>query len=52
MAGTGDAELIVEGSLRQVDETSAEIEARDRNRRSLTAVSRADVIAARIVVDI
>jgi ribosome maturation factor RimP len=49
---SGDAELIVEGSLRQVDETSAEIEARDRNRRRLTAVSRADVIAARIVVDI
>jgi len=49
---SGDAELIVEGSLRQVDEASAEIEARDRNRRRLTAVSRADVIAARIVVDI
>jgi ribosome maturation factor RimP len=49
---SGDAELIVEGSLRQVDETSAEIEARDRNRSRLTAVSRADVIASRIVVDI
>lgn len=49
---SGDAELIVEGHLRQVDDTNAEVEARDRNRRRLTSISRGDVIAARIVVDI
>jgi ribosome maturation factor RimP len=49
---SGDAELIVEGRLLHLDDTSVEIEARDRNRRRLTAVARADVIAARIVVDI
>jgi ribosome maturation factor RimP len=49
---SGDAELIVEGRLLHLDDASVEIEARDRNRRRLTAVSRADVVAARIVVDI
>ncbi len=49
---SGDAELVVEGRLLHLDDTSVEIEARDRNRRRLTAVPRADVIAARIVVDI
>jgi ribosome maturation factor RimP len=49
---SGDAELIVEGRLLHLDDASVEIEARDRNRRRLTTVARADVIAARIVVDI
>lgn len=49
---SGDAELIVEGRLLHLDDASVEIEARDRNRRRLTAVPRADVVAARIVVDI
>jgi ribosome maturation factor RimP len=49
---SGDAELIVEGRLLRLDETTVEVEARDRNRRRLTALARADVIAARIVVDI
>ena len=49
---SGDAELIVEGRLLHLDDTSVEVEARDRNRRRLTTVARADVIAARIVVDI
>jgi ribosome maturation factor RimP len=49
---SGDAELIVEGRLLHLDDGSVEIEARDRNRRRLTTVARADVIAARIVVDI
>ncbi len=49
---SGEAELIVEGRLLHLDDASIEIEARDRNRRRLTTVARADVIAARIVVDI
>jgi ribosome maturation factor RimP len=49
---SGDAEMIVEGRLLHLDDASVEIEARDRNRRRLTTVARADVIAARIVVDI
>ncbi|HEY8755896.1 MAG TPA: ribosome maturation factor RimP [Candidatus Dormibacteraeota bacterium] len=49
---SGDAEMIVEGRLLHLDDASVEIEARDRNRRRLTAVARADVVAARIVVDI
>ncbi|HWF57430.1 MAG TPA: ribosome maturation factor RimP [Candidatus Dormibacteraeota bacterium] len=49
---SGDAEIIVEGRLLHLDGASVEIEARDRNRRRLTAVARADVVAARIVVDI
>ncbi|MDQ6855663.1 MAG: ribosome maturation factor RimP [Candidatus Dormibacteraeota bacterium] len=49
---SGDAELIVEGRLLHLDDASVEIEARDRNRRRLTTLARADVIAARIVVDI
>ena len=49
---SGDGEMIVEGRLRHLDDASVEIEARDRNRRRLTAVNRADVIAGRIVVDI
>ncbi len=49
---SGDAEMIVEGRLLHLDDSSVEIEARDRNRRRLTTLPRADVIAARIVVDI
>jgi ribosome maturation factor RimP len=49
---SGDAEMIVEGRLLHLDGQNAEIEARDRNRHRLTTVARADVIAARIVVDI
>lgn len=46
------AELVVEGKLLHLDETSLDVEARDRNRRRLHTLPRADVIAARIVVDI
>ena len=49
---SGDAEMIVEGKLLHLDDASVEIEARDRHRRRFTAVPRADVLAARIVVDI
>jgi ribosome maturation factor RimP len=49
---SGESELIVEGRLLRVDGRYADIEARDRNRRRLTTVPRADVTAARIVVDI
>ena len=49
---SGEAEMIVEGRLLHLDDGSVEIEARDRNRRRLTTLARADVIAARIVVDI
>ena len=49
---SGDAETIVEGRLLRLDDASVEIEARDRNRRRLHTLPRADVIAARIVVDI
>jgi ribosome maturation factor RimP len=49
---SGDAELIVEGRLVGVDDASVDIEARERNRRPLVTVPRADVVAARIVVDI
>ncbi|MDQ6856341.1 MAG: ribosome maturation factor RimP [Candidatus Dormibacteraeota bacterium] len=49
---SGEAELIVEGRLLSIDATTVEVEARDRNRRRLTTLARADVIAARIVVDI
>ena len=49
---SGDAELIVEGRLLHLDDTTVEIEARDRNRRRLSTLARADVVAARIVVDI
>jgi ribosome maturation factor RimP len=49
---SGEAEMIVEGRLLHLDHGSVAIEARDRNRRRLTTVARADVIAARIVVDI
>jgi ribosome maturation factor RimP len=51
-ARSGEAEMIVEGRLLHLDDRSVEIEARDRNRRRLTTLPRADVIAARIVVDI
>ncbi len=51
-AKSGEAEMIVEGRLLHLDDHSVEIEARDRNRRRLTTLPRADVIAARIVVDI
>jgi ribosome maturation factor RimP len=47
-----DSELVVEGRLLRLDETSADVEARDRNRRRLHTLPRADVIAARVVVDI
>jgi ribosome maturation factor RimP len=49
---SGDAELVVEGKLVRVDDAGVDIEARDRNRRRLTTLSRVEVIAARIVVDI
>ncbi len=49
---SGQAEMVVEGRLLRLDESTAEIEARDRHRRRLTALARADVVAARIVVDI
>ncbi|MBJ7594487.1 MAG: ribosome maturation factor RimP [Candidatus Dormibacteraeota bacterium] len=49
---SGDAEMIIEGRLLHLDDSSVEVEARDRNRRRLTTLFRADVIAARIVVDI
>ena len=49
---SGDGELIVEGRLLSLDDTTAEVEARDRHRRTLHRLPRGDVIAARIVVDI
>lgn len=49
---SGDAEMVVEGRLLSLDPGSAELEARDRNRRKRLSLARADVIAARIVVDI
>lgn len=48
----GDAETIIEGHLRHLDEASITLEARDRNRRRLHTVARPDVLAGRIVVDI
>lgn len=48
----GEAETIVEGRLLRLDDASFDLEARDRNRRRLHTVPRADVAAARIVVDI
>jgi ribosome maturation factor RimP len=51
-ARAGDAEIIVEGRLLELEGATLQIEARDRNRRRLTTVARADVIAGRIVVDI
>jgi ribosome maturation factor RimP len=49
---SGDGELVVEGRLLSLDDTTVDVEARDRHRRRLTTLERADVIAARIVVDI
>jgi ribosome maturation factor RimP len=49
---SGDAEMVVEGRLLRLDDASADVEARDRNRRKLLTLPRAEVIAARIVVDI
>jgi ribosome maturation factor RimP len=51
-ARAGAAEIIVEGRLLELEGATLKIEARDRNRRRLTTVARADVIAGRIVVDI
>lgn len=50
-AGDG-AELIVEGRLLRLDDETADIEARDRNRRRLHTLPRADILGGRIVVDI
>ncbi|MDQ2960674.1 MAG: ribosome maturation factor RimP [Candidatus Dormibacteraeota bacterium] len=49
---SGDAETIIEGRLLSLDDGTLEVEARDRNRRRLHTLTRADVIAGRIVVDI
>ena len=49
---SGDGELVVEGRLLSLEDTTVDVEARDRHRRRLTILERADVIAARIVVDI
>ncbi len=49
---SGDAELVVEGRLLRIDGGAIEVEARDRHRRRLTTLARAEVVAARIVVDI
>ena len=49
---SGDAETVVEGRLVALEGDTLEIEARDRNRRRHHTLSRADVVAARIVVDI
>jgi ribosome maturation factor RimP len=49
---SGDAEMVVEGRLLSLGDATLEIEARDRNRRRLHTLTRADVIAGRIVVDI
>ena len=48
----GDAETVVEGRLVALDDSSLDVEARDRHRRRRTTLNRADVVAARIVVDI
>ncbi|MGH7723144.1 MAG: ribosome maturation factor RimP [Candidatus Dormibacteria bacterium] len=48
----GEGEMIVEGRLLHLDDAQIEVEARDRHRRRLTTVLRADVVAARVVVDI
>ncbi len=48
----GEAETVVEGRLLRLDESSLDLESRDRNRRRLHTVPRAEVTAARIVVDI
>ena len=50
-AGDG-SELIVEGRLLRLDEETADIEARDRNRRRLHTLARDDIVGGRIVVDI
>jgi ribosome maturation factor RimP len=49
---SGAGELVVEGRLLSLEDTTVDVEARDRHRRRLTTLERADVIAARIVVDI
>lgn len=50
---SGDAETVVEGRLVSVSDETVEIEAREgRNRRRITAILRADILAGRIVVDI
>ena len=49
---SGDAETVVEGRLVALDDDSLTLEARDRNRRRTHVLARADVAAARIVVDI
>ena len=49
---SGEAEMVVEGRLLSLDDATLEIEARDRNRRRLHTLTRGDIIAGRIVVDI
>ncbi|MHB8718156.1 MAG: ribosome maturation factor RimP [Candidatus Dormibacteria bacterium] len=49
---SGEAETVVEGRLVALDEETVEIEARDRHRRRRHSLRRADILAARIVVDI
>ena len=48
----GDAELVAEGRLVELDDTELRLETRERNRRRIVTLPRADVVAARIVVDI
>ena len=50
--GAGDAELVVEGRLVELDDAQLRLETRERNRRRLVSLPRADIVAARIVVDI
>ena len=49
---TGDSELVVEGRLVGLDDAELRLETRERNRRRTVALARADVVAARVVVDI
>jgi len=49
---SGDTETVVEGRLTALDAATITLEARDRNRRRSHTLARADVAAARIVVDI
>ncbi|MFN2591290.1 MAG: ribosome maturation factor RimP [Candidatus Dormibacteria bacterium] len=49
----GESEVVVEGRLLSVTDESIEVEAREgRNRRRVVAVPRADILSARIAVDI
>lgn len=50
---SGEAEMVIEGRLVSVSDEAVEIEAREgRNRHRTSRVPRADILAARIVVDI